>query len=67
MRSRNQLRRERNSLALFALFIALLITFVVTMGLAQVTVNTGAALGYGFVATMSLVSAVLILIERGAS
>ncbi len=63
MRSRSQLRRERNGLWLVALTFALILTGAVFGLLSQTTVNTGAALGYGFVAVMSLTTALLICVE----
>lgn len=64
MRSRSQLRRERNGLWLVALTFALILTGAVFGLLSQTAVNTGAALGYGFVAVMSFVTAFIIILEN---
>lgn len=64
MRSRNQLRRERNGLVLVALTFALLLVAGVFGLLAQVQSNTGAGLGYGFVAVLAGVTALVIILEN---
>ena len=66
MRSRNQLRRERNDLVCVALVILLMITGLVCGLVAQVVVNTGAAMGYGMIAVIAFVAALAIILERTA-
>ena len=60
MRSRYQRRREYANLAMIALIIALLIVIMVFGALSATATNTGAALGFGFIASMA-VTAVLVL------
>ena len=66
MRSRNQLRRERNDLVCVALVILLMITGLVCGLVAQIVVNTGAAMGYGMIAVIAFVAALAIILERTA-
>lgn len=63
MRSRNHMRRERTNLVLAALVLALTIVTAVFGLLAQTTINTGAALGYGVLSAMACVVCVVILVE----
>ena len=60
-------RREYGNLAMLSLIIALLITIMVFGALAHTAVNTGAALGFGFVAAMAMAAAVMLFIEGRTS
>lgn len=60
-------RREYRNLAMIALIIALLIVIMVFGALAYTAANTGAALGFGFVASMAVTAAVLLFIEELSS
>lgn len=63
MRSRRQVQRERTGLVLCALVSALVITMGVFGLLAVAAINTGASMGYTFVATLAGVTALLIMLE----
>lgn len=64
MRSRHQRRREYANLAMIALIIALLIVIMVFGALAAMATNTGAALGFGFVASMAATAALVLFMEE---
>ena len=64
MRSRNYRRREYANLAMIALIIALLIVIMVFGALSATATNTGAALGFGFVASMAVTAALVLLMEE---
>ena len=63
MRSRYQRRREYANLAMIALIIALLIVIMVFGALSATATNTGAALGFGFVASMAVTAALVLFME----
>ena len=63
MRSRNYRRREYANLAMIALIIALLIVIMVFGALSATATNTGAALGFGFVASMAVTASLVLLME----
>ena len=60
-------RREYGNLALIALTIALLIVIMVFGALAYTATNTGAALGFGFVTSMAVTAALVLLMEELSS
>ena len=64
MRSRYQWRREYANLAMIALIIALLIVVMVFGALSATATNTGAALGFGFIASMAVTAAFVLLMEE---
>ena len=64
MRSRYQRRREYANLAMIALIIALLIVIMVFGALSATATNTGAALGFGFVASMAVTAALVLFMEE---
>ena len=64
MRSRNYRRREYANLAMIALIIALLIVIMVFGALSATATNTGAALGFGFVASMAVTAALVLFMEE---
>lgn len=64
MRSRNYRRREYANLAMIALIIALLIVIMVFGALSATATNTGAALGFGFIASMAVTAALVLLMEE---
>ena len=64
MRSRYQRRREYANLAMIALIIALLIVVMVFGALSATATNTGAALGFGFVASMAVTAALVLFMEE---
>ena len=64
MRSRYQRRREYANLAMIALIIALLIVIMVFGALSATATNTGAALGFGFIASMAVTAALVLLMEE---
>ena len=67
MRSRHLIsrhRREYANLAMIALTIALLIVIMVFGALAYTATNTGAALGFGFVTSMAVTAALVLLTEE---
>ena len=63
MRSRYQRRREYANLAMIALIIALLIVIMVFGALSATATNTGAALGFGFIASMAVTAALVLFME----
>ena len=63
MRSRYQRRREYANLAMLALIIALLIVIMVFGALSATATNTGAALGFGFIASMAVTAALVLFME----
>lgn len=63
MRSRYQRRREYANLAMIALIVALLIVIMVFGALSATATNTGAALGFGFVASMAVTAALVLFME----
>ena len=63
MRSRYQRRREYANLAMIALIITLLIVIMVFGALSATATNTGAALGFGFVASMAVTAALVLFME----
>ena len=63
MRSRYQRRREYANLAMIALIIALLIVIMVFGALSATATNTGAALGFGFIASMAGTAALVLFME----
>lgn len=63
MRSRYQRRREYANLAMIALIVALLIVIMVFGALSATATNTGAALGFGFIASMAVTAVLLLFIE----
>lgn len=63
MRSRYQRRREYANLAMIALIVALLIVIMVFGALSAMATNTGAALGFGFIASMAVTAVLLLFIE----
>ena len=64
MRLRYQRRREYANLAMIALIIALLIVIMVFGALSATATNTGAALGFGFIASMAVTAALVLLMEE---
>ena len=64
MRSRNYRRREYANLAMIALIIALLIVITVFGALSATATNTGAALGFGFIASMAVTAALVLFMEE---
>lgn len=64
MRSRNYRRREYANLAMIALIIALLIVIMVFGALSATATNTGAALGFGFIASMAVTAALVLSMEE---
>ena len=64
MRSRNYRRREYANLAMIALIIALLIVIMVFGALSATATNTGAALGFGFIASMAVTAALVLFMEE---
>lgn len=64
MRSRYQRRREYANLAMIALIIALLIVIMVFGALSATATNTGAALGFGFIASMAVTAALVLFMEE---
>ena len=64
MRSRYQRRREYANLAMIALIIALLIVIMVFGALSATATNTGAALGFGFIASMAVIAALVLFMEE---
>ena len=63
MRSRYQRRREYANLAMIALIIALLIVIMVFGALSVTATNIGAALGFGFIASMAVTAALVLFME----
>ena len=63
MRLRYQRRREYANLAMIALIIALLIVIMVFGALSATATNTGAALGFGFIASMAVTAALVLFME----
>lgn len=63
MRSRNYRRREYANFAMIALIIALLIVIMVFGALSATATNTGAALGFGFIASMAVTAALVLFME----
>ena len=66
MRSRHLIsrrRREYANLAMIALIIALLIVIMVFGALSVTATNTGAALGFGFIASMAVTAALVLFME----
>lgn len=67
MRTRHLRRRETGNLALIALIIALLITITVFGLMSLAAPNTGAALGFGFIASIATVAAIMVFVEELSS
>ena len=63
MRSRYQRRREYANLAMIALIAALFIVIMVFGALSATATNTGAALGFGFIASMAVTAALVLFRE----